>query len=318
MENKDYKFENIFTENILLEFSKYSKGDIYSNYIKNVLTYQRYPNASCDYVFDKQLRAHKNAWECYIDSASKLRLFEGSDGKDLLNRLTKGDHIPFYGALNECFTAWFVVARLKFCLNKETLLNKKNPDFIIKKMNETIIVEVKTPIKSYYNDKFIYGNNSEKYEKCLKNANSQFDINTKNLLVICPKIEPDVDSDERGYTEAFYGKQVISIPINIHEGSTKDFDESTEYEFQLDGSFLKENSNTNERNFTRTSAVLLLKEIKVYTSLFGKKDVNSEVLIEPNAKVFHNPFAVNPIDPTLFNPLPQYIRKDDKMIWINE
>ena len=60
---------------------------------------------------NRELRAHKAAWEAYLTAAFAIGLFEGPNGVEFRARLASTDDDNFFSAISECFGAWYLAGR---------------------------------------------------------------------------------------------------------------------------------------------------------------------------------------------------------------
>ncbi len=173
--------------------------------------------------------------------------------------------------------------------------NQKKLDLaVILSNKEKIMVEVKSYYKGHFKAKvFSYGDDEKTIRQNIEKAMDQLPTNSMNLIVFASQGIFNISDDLSGIIEALYGHPYISIPVG---GKSQDIED----EFNYDGLF-QPNKNT------RISAIASFEQIIPFP---GNR-------IEYIFKVYHNPYAKDKIDKSIFDTYQQFILEKDKMIWVN-
>lgn len=300
----------------------------------------------------RSLRALKAAWEAYLCAAFASGMFVGEKGKDLLGRLRGVDDDGFRSAMAECMACWFFSGRMKLPIDPYAPgRGAKNLEMRIITEDGGIGVEVKAPFREApmlapgRSTGCWVGDDAEKIAQCLEAANRQFDKNSRNLLVIAPRLLMRMFFERHDLVKAIYGESKIVVPINNQTGEPG----PTGVEFFPDGKFLnttrpggKPMKADGLPGYRRISAVVTIEEKIVekhpYPSSFAFLDrehlaeiwpmwkrenrlhysTDNMKWVEHDVLVLHNPFAYHPVSPEMWERFPQFVEVDGEMRWTNE
>ena len=250
-------------------------------------------------------------WARYLRSASNAGLLAADN--DVLSRLRllEGEH--FRSAMAECTAAWLFADQLRLSVGaKPPGRNGKVLDLMTVIPGRDVCVEVKAPYRIRTQNAWA-GDDADIIVKALSEANSQFDNTGPNILVIVPTVLPRFHHDRHAIIAALLGKPVIAMTINKRTGEAVGDPRSA---FILDGRFTKLIRDGKAPGYTRVSAVITIEASPRETvhSLF-KRPLWISYAITHNVLVVHNPFAMYPIAPPVFNRWPQIVRAGDVMQW---
>lgn len=284
-----------------------------------------------------QLRARKAAWEAYLYAAFACGLFEGDDGKDLRRRLIGSNDDGFRSAMAECLACWFFAAKLRRPVEpKPPGRPRRTLDLLVSLPDADMRVEVKAPYREIPEGAIVWGDDSDLLAGCLAQANKQFQAGVRNVLFLVPDVRSSLFRDRYQLIQAFFGKEMITVPINPRTGGPAG---PTREEFFPEGMLLKVWKGEARRRFTRVSAVVSVEERvairyqvplryarldlakakppwpvwwkahKQVTSRLPKIDIGHNVL------VLHNPFTECPVSEDIWGESPQWVRRGSVMMW---
>jgi hypothetical protein len=248
---------------------------------------------------NRELRAHKAAWEAYLTAAFAIGLFEGPDGVELSARLTGTDDDNFFSAISECFGAWYLAGRRRLELvPRPRGQGAKCLEYSIKCESGDINVEVKAPYRPL-GDEFFWGDDADLLEKALQSANRQFAKGQRNLLVVHPRLRLSIFPQfcRMPIERAFIGEDVIRIPLNPATGGPAG---PTHTAFKQSGRFVKLWPGP---RYTRISAVL---------SLNGYEEGGE---VKPRALMVHNPNAEMPLPRDMWQGIPEFFLDSNRWRW---
>jgi hypothetical protein len=169
---------------------------------------------------NRELRAHKAAWEAHLTAAFAIGLLEGEHGRDLRARLTHSDDDTFWLAMSECFAAWYLAGHRRLQLRPHPAgRDHRRLEFAIDCDGGDINVEVKAPYR-VLTEPFFWGDDSELLEGALQQANKQFAKGHRNFLVVHPRLPLSIFPllCRTPIERAFVGEEVIRIPISVTTG----------------------------------------------------------------------------------------------------
>ncbi len=241
---------------------------------------------------------------------------------DLKKRLFSNKGEIFYQANRELMCAYFIEKILKYkisfypkgsgnCIGEYLL---KTPE------GESIFIEVKSPIRETPKQPWC-GNDSEVIKTSVKQARKQMPAdNRKNMMILAGNLRVPISHEASGIIDALYGKRIITFPID----SDAPLSEKLKLGFDPSGMF-QPTANT------RIAAVATLEDSigsPYFDTILKHVTSNKEIPINENApmitfnyifKVYHNPYAKNPIDREVFKGWPQFVlnRELSRMEWIN-
>jgi hypothetical protein len=249
-------------------------------------------------------RYNKVALDTYLSAAYAVGLLDGESGKELCARLASPDDANFRSAKSECMAAWFLAGKLRLEVKPRPTGRPGHPlEFGLEADGIEIHAEVKAPRRDVSNDVWS-GDDSDLLQRAVESANKQFRHGVANLLVITPELRIDVFSLRGQLTRAFFGEQMIEIPIKKGEGGPAG---PTSLAFKPSGHFLKHYRDSGQSDatprFTRISAVLCIEEIRV------------DDRIDHHAVVVHNPYAEISISEDPWGDLPQFVVRGKEMKW---
>lgn len=252
-----------------------------------------------DTSFARRRRAFKSAWEAYFAAAFAIGMFEGADGKDLMNRLRGYDDAAFRGALSECLVAWYLAGKLGLPVEvRPEGMSGRPLDLVIHLADGDINVEVKASYREIPDSGFFHGDDRDLLERDLRKANSQFKKGDRNLLVLVPMLRIGIDSNWRIPLEAaFIGDTKIAVPINLTTGEPVG---DVSVAFFASGQLTRQGKEP--PRFTSVSAVLCLVE-------------QYENGIEHLALMLRNPNAIAPISGDGWEGIAEFVRRDGRWQW---
>ncbi len=300
----------------------------------------------------RSYRAFKAAWETYLYAAFACGMFAGEKGRDLLGRLRGVDDDGFRSAMAECMACWFFSGRMNLPVDANASgRGSRNLEMWIATKAGRIGVEVKAPLREApthaprRSTGCWVGDDADKITQCLKSANRQFDTNSRNLLVIAPRLRMRMFSQRHDLVKAIYGESKIVVPINIQTGEPG----PTGVEFFPDGKFFntarpggKPLKADGLPGYRRISAVVTIEEKIVekhpYPSPLALLDkehlgeiwpkwkrenrlhysTDNKKWFEHDVLLLHNPFAYHPFSPEMFERFPQFVEVDGEMRWTDE
>ena len=257
--------------------------------------------------------ARRQAWANYLGEAFMLGLFDDPHGSDLRARLTGVDDNAFHSALKECMIGWVLSCKLGLDVLPRP---EGRPgcvlEYLIRHGSDEIRVEVKAPYHAFAIKGAWGGDSSDLLAGCIDQANSQFEQDVPNLLALAPELGMPVYRWRHQLIEAFYGKEVITVPLDMMTGVPAG---PTAVQFRPDGRFLRRRTPRGALfkpdgtpAYTRVGAVLCVEE-----SDDARGNVEHIILLA------HNPYAAIPITRALWGPIPQLIDVGDdrsiEMVW---
>lgn len=256
----------------------------------------------------------KIAWDTYVSSAAKLGMLEGIHGSDIVARLRSPEPDAFRGAMAECFCAWFLASRHGFSIKPKPNGGKKSVlEFLAEKDGLSICVEVKAPYRQRRGAVW-RGNDADLLESCLIDANKQFRDNSTNLLVIVPDVTPAISTDRYQILEAFYGREVIVVPVD-RENSGRPVSDETHTEFRPVGRLIRPGKADRTPAYTRVSSIIILEDHLVEAPAHGPRGQWRDARTEPYELILHNPNAKRRVPPDAFPGAIQFIEENRNMRW---
>lgn len=258
---------------------------------------------------DDVCRAMRLAWCSYLSVAFALGLFDEPHGADVRARLTGADDEEFRAAMKECMVGWMLSKKLNLNITARPEGRAGRVlEYLIVHETGGIHVEVKAPYRPVVTRSW-WGDDSDLLAGTVREANAQFEPGVCNLLVLAPELRVPVYLERDQLIRAFYGEQVISVPLDVDTGNVAG---PTTVQFSPDGRFL------NPRNrkgkllkrdgmpaCTRVGAVLCVEE---WIAESGPPAVAHQILLA------HNPYATDPIPQHIWGPTPQLIDVGQEMI----
>ena len=250
----------------------------------------------------------------------KLAYHHNIIDNDLRSRLMSTEWETFFQARQELMCAYFIEKILKYKISFYPKgADNSIGDFSIKvSNNEEIFVEVKAPIRESSNVTWV-GNDSDVIMRNVKRARSQMPSNdTKNLIMFAGDLRILISQEDIGIIEALYGEHIITFLVGPNGPLSEP------------GSSFKPSGLFQPAANTRISAVAILEDFMgspyldscfkhVFTE--GELPFNKKLprhIFRYVFKVYHNPYAKNPIDIAVFKDWPQFVFNKNEMEWINK
>jgi hypothetical protein len=149
---------------------------------------------------------------------------------------------------------------------------------------------------------FWWGDDSDRLEAAIREANKQFCKGQRNLLIVHPRLRlsPFPKFNRMAIERAFIGEEVIRIPINRVTGGPAG---PHSVVFKQSGRLVKR---WPKARYTRISAALFLTE---YVE-------NDEV--KPCALIIHNPNAECPLPHDIWSGIPEFFLDGNRWRWSDE
>jgi len=268
-----------------------------------------YPSNPRAAVVVRWLRAKKVAWDTYVSAAFSCGLFEGVHGADLRARLTGVDDEGFRSGMAECLACWILAGPLRLPLRPR--LAGRNGSILdngIRHPDGDMGVEVKAPFREQPTGVWS-GDDADLLMDCLERANEQFRDDCRNVLFLVPQLRISVFHLRSQLIRAFFGQEKMTFLMNTQTGSAEG---PMELEFFPEGKFLNRYrpdgrllKSDGRPGYTRISAVVCVEE----------RYADDENLIFHRMLVLHNPVARYSVPTNLWGDCPQFVLKDDKMLW---
>jgi len=244
----------------------------------------------------------------YLESAFACGMFDGDLGADLRARLAGRDDENFLSGITECLTAWFLTRRLGLAVTPRPAGKECSIlEFAIGAPDGDILVEVKAPRRPVA--RAIAGGPIEDVDiirRVIRQANRQFKVGRRNLLVIVPKLItflfPLYEFLRRDIAlRALIGESTIRVPIDPGTGGPAGAPTGG---FRYSGELSKRKTGGKERRFTRVSGVLFLLEHLQPTE------------IKHVAMLIHNPFAAQALPGGLWTGIDdEFVGQDGRWSW---
>ncbi len=172
-----------------------------------------------------EILTYRRAFATYLESAFECGMFDGDSGADLRARLAGRDDENFLSGITECLTAWFLTRRLGLAVTPRPAGKGCSIlEFAIGAPDGDILVEVKAPRRPVA--RAIAGGPVEDVDiirRAIRQANRQFRVGRRNLLVIVPKLItflfPLYEFLRRDIAlRALIGESTIRVPIDLGTG----------------------------------------------------------------------------------------------------
>jgi hypothetical protein len=295
----------VFTDDVIATLSQAAANRPQLRYRLEVLTARgAYPPDCPDAARVMMLRAHRAAWEAYLDAAASSKLLD----EDLLSRLRGIDDTIFRSAMAECLACWYLAGTLGLRVEgRGEGRPGKLPDFRVIEASGEVTAEVKAPYQEPPQNRTWSGDGTDLLAATIDEANRQFAKERRNLLVLVPSLTIPVASIRYQAIKAFFGEYKIVVPIDREGGQPP---APIRTEFFPEGKLLKlwpENP-----RFTRISAVLVLEERATIRETDARE---TQALILHDALALHNPHCPDSLAPELFGTCPQFVKMDGGMGW---
>lgn len=252
-----------------------------------------------------RLRAIRAALDVYVSAAEACGLLDAN----MVERLRSTKEENFRSARAECLACWFLAGKLGYSVSPIEGGGRegKQLEFCARTPAGDIVVEVKAPRGDLPKSKAWSGDDAHVLEREMKSAARQFGRNSRNLLILVPRLRTPVYSD-REQLEKLIGDQVTTIFIPIDK-SQKGFSEPG---FVPRGRLVRPGKEgpdgTKLPAHTRVSAVLTI-ETDIEEDERGKYE-------DHYVHVVHNPYADSPIAAETFARFPQLVViNDSEMAW---
>lgn len=305
----------IFSQEVMRHLLRHLPGDYHLAYRLNVLGASGPAPSDPRLAGDLELlRAEKAAWEAYLDAAFLHGFFEEESGSDLRGRLGSPDYEQFRSAMDECATVWLFAGPLRLRPSpRPGGSNASKLEMLVHHAGGEFNVEVKSPFNQVEPvpgvAHFGHGDDSEALSQCLEQAAKQFAKGQPNVLVIFPRFMLPVTTSRRMILNAFYGQDMIHIPIDKTTGEATG---SPYVAFRQDGHMLKVRRSEGKPRYTRVSAVLTIEPRVKDIPLPSGRVLH---LMVHDVLVAHNPYAERPVSRAIWGDWPQLVHEDNSLCW---
>jgi hypothetical protein len=247
------------------------------------------------------LRVRRAAWWMYLEHAASVGLF---DEEDLRQRLVDVDDENFRGALAECVANWYFAKRLGVDLRRHEGDGARHADF---EGAGDLHVEVKAPYVPVPGPRFS-GDDAAVLRHCLQEAGRQFKKNIVNVVVVVPLLRTPVWMDPDQLVKATIGEWAIVVPVSLDPAVPAP---PRTMRFLPRGKLAALHDGGTRTHLTRVSALACIEE----ETMLGKEGV----VLRHYVHVVHNPFAANPLAPTLFGDRRQLVVSSaGEMNWVGQ
>jgi hypothetical protein len=258
-----------------------------------------------------------------FDKYLELAYRHGIVDKNLQQRLKSSDWKIFQQTHQEIMCAYFFEQEFAFDIQFfPSGQGVSVLDFLATtSANEKIHVEVKTVFIERPTGVWL-GDDREPIKKNVKRARRQLssDENIVNLVIISGHLRDSLSSPASGIVEALYGEPYITFSIGPNI-------EGTDYQDRLNPS-----GEFQPTANTRISAVATLEDViqsPYLDSIFNHVVSNRTIPYDDTLprhifhfiyRVYHNPYAKNPLDRSIFSNHPQFIHNANlnRMEWLNK
>jgi hypothetical protein len=305
---------NVFTDEVMARLAR-SPGDYHLDYRLNVLgasgPQPRDPYAAARLA---HLRVEKAAWDTYLEAAFACGLFDGDSGTDLRARLISPDYEQFRSGMDECAASWLFAGPLRLNVSPRPCGAKgSNLELRVLGQGSEFNVEVKSPFRQVFMEPGVVysgsGDDSPALSECLREAAKQFPRGQGNLLVIFPRFMLRVATSRRLILTAFYGQDLISIPIDRSTGGPSG---PSSLVFRPDGHLLKVRRSEGKARHTRVSAIMTVEPVvREITTPAGR----IEPMMFHDVLVAHNPYAEVPLTQSIWGDWPQLVHEQGMLSW---
>lgn len=224
-------------------------------------------------------------WKRYAVAAEKSGLVDQEHQK----RISETKDEPFFQTLHEFMAVWYFSRKLRFKVSsgKAAGAKGKNPDLVIRKRRQEIVVEIKTPIRQT-KAAIWAGDDSVLIRRNIRNAANQLSQGVPNLILLTPMVRVHLTWDKNQLLKALLGEQISTGTYVPQTGKVVNI----RPKFNPSGSLF-------DPRFSHVSAVACLESY--YTDR-----LHHAMLI------VHNPIAGKPICPDLFPGTRQLIWETSK------
>lgn len=299
--------EDLFTPAVIQQLKRRQAPSAALTRRLDVLTAVEDPGAELrERTWQRILLAQRAAWLNYVTAMRDAGLMDA----DVIARLTGTSDDQFRSALAECLTCHFLgsVRGLAVTADRPKGRTGRVLDFGVTCDGGNLNLEVKSPFVEKPQGSF-WGNHSRILGPALELANQQFEEGHRNVLALVPLVEFPVLNGRQPFVKALFGEHKMVITIDTKLGRAIG---EPEVKFFAQGKFLNHPRVWPKPLFTRTGAVLALRERRVEENLF---DETFSARVELYWMVLHNPNCPTPIPQELWGQCPQLIEDGDNMRW---
>lgn len=301
-----------------MKYIKEFYGEEYLNKQKRLLSKMTNPGGVSYFLVgeDESARIEQNEFDKYLDLAFRHNIID----KNLRSRLSSGNWEIFYQARQELMCAYFIekIFKYKITFYPKGLGGSVGEFLIEYSTNRTIFTEVKSPIRKPSSNVW-FGNDSKVIKSNLKTARKKMKLKCKNLIILAADLRTSI-SHEASISIPLYQEPIISFLVSPEGPLTE-----PKISFKRSG-FFQPNANTRVSSIATLEACVVSPRLDAYTIyvLTNKQAPIDEDLPMFSFKyifrVYHNPYAKNPIDREVFKGWPQFVlnKETDKMEWIDK
>lgn len=250
-------------------------------------------------------------------AASRLAL-----NKEMVARLRTVKWDQFLQTVNELQAAYVFRAYSHHRIQFRPSGNKKSVgEFLLRKGKDSVFVEVKAPVRQPPGDRWS-GNDEEPIRRSVKSAYKQLPEGKKNIVVVAGELKTPITDPMTGIVDALYGQNFISVPINIASGGPAGESRMARKHNGLFKATMNRKISavvTIEEHVTNPFLNEVVKLIMANNREAAKDidDSKRRDVLYYLVRIYHNPYAANPIDPQFFKGLPQLVpnRNANQMVW---
>jgi len=254
----------------------------------------------------------------YLELAFRHKVID----RNLKSRLFSNKWEVFYQAHRELMCAYFIekILNYKISFYPKGSGNSIGEYLLEFSKKENIFVEVKAPIRETRNQVWS-GNDADAIKSNVKRASKQMPAGGgKNMMILAGCLRVSISDEASGIIEALYGEPIITWRIT-HDGQSSEEPKSS---FEPSGMFQPTVN-------TRIGAVATLEDFigspfldscLIHVLSDKKIPVNDNLSMNTLRyifKIYHNPYAKNPIDRNVFKGWPQFVpnQEANRIEWID-